>query len=528
MNIVFVAGGRSTRFNHLSKMFPKILLPTSKSDSILANNIQLLDNPNNNLFLIINHNFYDMVVEYLDRVFIDYRLKIFKAYNTNGSYNSIRAVAEEYKEEFPLEDVLFIWSDLILDKSFNPNKFDSDSIGTFRNLHNRYDFSDGNVFKSTKGNIIGIYYIKDLTRLFELVPLDKYTDNFDLVDAIAKDIETYGSEYKAIPIENIEEYRDYEIYKKLYKSKSIENKAKTRFFNEMRVVEKDGHKCLFKKVIDPNYRNVMKNEYQWYESLTNSEFSKFIPKIYGVDRENDNINGFYMEYLEPNEYCTLYEYIYSFPQEESIEVYENIRKSLDMLHESSIKLVSKEIFERDLRKEIVSKVLKRCDGIHTYLQNYNREKLSELLERTYNVILEYEPNDTVEYCICHGDLNASNVMVNKKTREIKYIDPRGYFGDTFLYGWPAYDFAKILYGLNGYDNFNLSAMIYLEDEPSRHSLYGKIEYLNNPLYKILVGVIYIALAGYICQDVMKANIAYDYGVKILKDALEEHEKVSKQ
>lgn len=37
---------------------------------------------------------------------------------------------------------------------------------------------------------------------------------------------------------------------------------------------------------------------------------------------------------------------------------------------------------------------------------------------------------------------------------------------------------------------------------------------------MLVGVIYIALAGYISQDIMKANIAYDYGMRILKWKLE--------
>ena len=35
-------------------------------------------------------------------------------------------------------------------------------------------------------------------------------------------------------------------------------------------------------------------------------------------------------------------------------------------------------------------------------------------------------------------------------------------------------------------------------------------------YQMLVGVIYVALAGYISQDIMKANIAYDYGMRILK------------
>jgi hypothetical protein len=38
---------------------------------------------------------------------------------------------------------------------------------------------------------------------------------------------------------------------------------------------------------------------------------------------------------------------------------------------------------------------------------------------------------------------------------IVFIDPRGYFGFTELYGDPLYDWAKVYYSLNGdYDQFN--------------------------------------------------------------------------
>ena len=37
-----------------------------------------------------------------------------------------------------------------------------------------------------------------------------------------------------------------------------------------------------------------------------------------------------------------------------------------------------------------------------------------------------------------------------RDNEIIFIDPRGYFGNTKLYGLKQYDFAKLLFGLSGY------------------------------------------------------------------------------
>ena len=53
MNIVIVAGGLGTRFGRLS-VFPKILLPTNKYNSILEEDLSIIDLKENKVFLIIN------------------------------------------------------------------------------------------------------------------------------------------------------------------------------------------------------------------------------------------------------------------------------------------------------------------------------------------------------------------------------------------------------------------------------------------------------------------------------------------
>ena len=186
--------------------------------------------------------------------------------------------------------------------------------------------------------------------------------------------------------------------------------------------------------------------------------------------------------------------------------------------------VDRTTFERDLKKELMLKVLDRCEGIKDVLINYNSYHLECLLKQAYDRVLEFavrKSPDKIEYGFCHGDLNGSNVMVDIASNSVKFIDPRGYFGDTELYGWKPYEYAKLLYCLMGYDNFNMRPQVYTldwpEDRPSlQWSGFREFAGEDYSCYRLMVGVIYVALAGYISQDIMKANIAYDYGVSIIQ------------
>jgi hypothetical protein len=58
------------------------------------------------------------------------------------------------------------------------------------------------------------------------------------------------------------------------------------------------------------------------------------------------------------------------------------------------------------------------------------------------------------FALIHGDCTFSNTMVNEAL-EVTFLDPRGYFGCTELYGDTAYDWAKLYYSIMGnYDQFN--------------------------------------------------------------------------
>ncbi len=92
--------------------------------------------------------------------------------------------------------------------------------------------------------------------------------------------------------------------------------------------------------------------------------------------------------------------------------------------------------------------------------------LMALTER-YKRLLEAEwarsgPGDTV--AVMHGDLCFSNILFDKRSRLVRFIDPRGATTEDELYSHPYYDVAKL-----------------------SHSVLGAYDFVNNGLFEVLVG-----------------------------------------
>lgn len=541
INLVIVAGGKQTRFKGLS-IFPKVLLPTATSCSILkelVDKTKIEDIPLKRL-LVINKQYAEQVRTYVKVNGLSNDVEIVESTNTNGSFNTLN----EVRDKLPNQDVLFIWSDLSLDDfskilkkcencSGNGILFTRD--GQYRYGASGYVLDNpetrwlGNIYHSPacEGNIPGLYFVKDLS-IFDKANF-KEDEVKDLVDAIAMNHE---DRFELCDLSDIEtkllEYRDLGIYKKYVKDNFKEDKNQTRFFNSL-VVDPAG-KTITKKAVDSLYVHLIKKEIDWYskyESLETSK-NKVVPKIYSF-----NEDSFVMDYLSSYKplHCVLDELEKTSDVSKIKDVYNNVFNTIEKISGISSIEVPLEVFEHDLRKEVVEKVIGRCEKIKEFLINYEKNDLEPILENVFEHLVsfakstsDYDLNDkTMTYWFCHGDLNGSNVMVDETTFDVKFLDPRGYFGDTKLYGWKPYELAKILYCLYGYDDFNTKPQIYGEDWPKlrlslefsgfKEESFANANYKN---YQMLVGIIYVALAGYISQDIMKANIAYDFGMRILK------------
>lgn len=535
-NIVIVAGGLGTRFNELS-VFPKILLPTSTHNSILNEIQDSFCDYNSTISLIINEKFYDMVKNYIEVNKIE-NINLIKSTKINGSLNSIMDVYEE----LPKENVLFVWSDLIFDKETSNfilskcKETEKDYIvfcydkGEYRyNLNNDLEFENLSNKEIKDGNVPGIYFVRDLEDIsIKLMTLEK-KDNLDLLDYIIFDTNSHKEKLEKQDIKRLTEYRDLDTYIDILKNHKREL-TQTRFFNKLEIDKEN--KVVRKYAIHPDYFKIIDQEMAWYRFVeyhiyaNNPDIKRFTPKIYKTDFVN---HAFEMEYLE--EYIPLHEYLSNNPVEDIRLVYENIFRALSEFAKVKNSTYQPD-YEEDIDKEMFIKVIDRCEKIKNYLIEYDKEELSDILNKVIDIFwkIEFKKNhdaaimSNIIYTLCHGDLNGSNVMVNPKTKEIMFIDPRGYFGYTKNYGLQSYEYAKLLYALSGYDDFNLNPKIYKHDEIKAFPFFKEFfeTYKLDERHIILLGVIWVALAGYISQDIIKANMAYEHGIGILKEFLEDY------
>jgi thiamine kinase-like enzyme len=133
--------------------------------------------------------------------------------------------------------------------------------------------------------------------------------------------------------------------------------------------------------------------------------------------------------------------------------------------------------------------------------------------------------------VIHRDPTFSNIFITTD-KEIKFIDPRDYFGNSKIFGDPRYDLAKLYYSAIGnYDQFNSGnfeiRINYPEVEvkvdssqfESTDEVFEKyLRYSYNDI-KILHALIWLSLSGYVLNDYDAMIAAYFMGLYYLGDAL---------
>ena len=545
-NVVIVAGGLNTRMENLS-VFPKILFPMITYGSILSYDIEKIEEIGAKPYLVINNKYYEMVKQYCERNKLTDRITIIQSFNSDGSANTLKSVSAF----LPDTDTLLVWSDLIVN-DFNmlkyfltkcerkspiddhkANNIIITSFGQYRfNVEEEYVKK---TFKGIKieelekpkssdtfvvaGNVPGIYWY-NIRPDFLKIGEDKH--NYDYIEFLRDyypddiDIEILGG--------NITEFRDKESYIRYIVNapKGSDIEKKTRFFNSL-TLSRDGE-TLFKSCKNEEYKHLIKKEIAWYTKAKEIGFGG-IPKIENCHVDDDPKKEDWIEMELLKDYKTLHSWSETMNLDELKTMVNDVIAKFKELHSLEIKPVEFLDVQEDYEEEFINKVLRRCDSISHMLINYDREDLENTLVKACNYLYHDKckigvmPNTT--YSFIHGDPNGSNVMYNKETREVKLIDPRGYFGKTKMFGPKEYDFAKILYFISGYDDFNKYPKIWKVDEPKEILESWNIP--NDLMYApcwVMLGIIWISLAQYIGQDIMKANIAYDYGLRILKEQLD--------
>lgn len=122
--------------------------------------------------------------------------------------------------------------------------------------------------------------------------------------------------------------------------------------------------------------------------------------------------------------------------------------------------VSSEVVKRDLQIEIEKKVLNRFSEFDwntsciLSIRCVNGRKIRNINVYCDLIKSKFSNINITHYNLIHGDVHLGNILCNCNTNDLVFIDPRGYFGETELFGMREYDFAKLLFGLSGYSYFD--------------------------------------------------------------------------
>lgn len=497
-NLIIVAGGLNTRFKEYSRI-PKLLLPYLDNNSVLSHNLKNIEY--SELYIIINHQYYDQLKNYLDINKI--AAKVLPIYNVLGSYNAILEVSGL----LPTSNLLFVWSDIIFKNKLNLEYSKNVTIYT-KDGNYRYKASSSIIEtvdpSIEKGNIPGIYYVP-IFQTLECFNEKNTLKNYDLIDFI-KDNDV-NFEVSDITSEIIE-FKDIEVYKSF--SKVINEQSIPRFFNKISI----NKPYLIKESVDQKYNHLIELEAEWYNKASSLDI-KTIPNIYNTTSTTIN-----MEYLEG--YLTLNSYLNKTKDFDIIN--NNIFPAIETLHSKETVKINKIQFIKDTKIEFYDKVINRVSSIQNMILDIDYNEFSKIVGKAYYLLQDLLNKqyiiDGPSYSFTHGDLNGSNIMVNPLTHDVKFIDPRGYYGESKLLGLVEYDYAKLYYFLHGYDNFNNGTYLFANDKQyDKPNILYTPRKLNKPIYNIMLGFIFINLSSYISNNIMKANISYHYGLELLKNSI---------
>jgi hypothetical protein len=300
-------------------------------------------------------------------------------------------------------------------------------------------------------------------------------------------------------------------------------------YRKMKEMKREGYGSQFNTILydDHCIKKIAKNEYGiekikkeilFYSYLRNNPVIFPLPYICSVED-----NGYTMKYYK--NHIPLYKVYSTYSSEKRASILNMIYTHLDRLHSTSHNVL-KEVVERDVLYEVVTKIRTRYDSVcnniapYMFIDSVNSIKLlsfDTIMSRLREKILDYlNSKDSHTYSIIHGDCQFNNVLYNEEINDIVFIDPRGYFGLTDIYGLPEYDTAKVYFALSGYDIFDSMENCLLDIEGNNlrlPSISLEDSFLDCPLIiKYLLVSIWLGNAHCFKKNPEKAAFSYFYAI----------------
>jgi len=500
--VVISASGKGSRLLPLTEYIPKILV-TYNNNCLLNNIINYWKRYTNKFIVIINKIYNSLVKFYLDLLDIEYEIiNVELVNNYENSYTLNKALS---KEKFLNKKILITWCDIYPNIELDKYIFDDQNIiFTYKN-YGRYEAHKNTLIKKEHGNVIGIYYFSKFSYLSEFTPLmdlcDCYKTNFGNFDTFEiLDLVDIGDMDKLINYINIKN-----------------DKYITRYFNT--ICDVDDNKLHKKSTCD--YGNtIIEKELNFYKYHNNY---KFKPIIHEIDK-----NSFIMEKIHNSK--QVISYFNECLQSKQFDIIKNCLSIIENLHEQEKQIVNSDILLKDINIEFKTKIINRLNKISSILNYFSfiksinnlpiRTTHTEIIQQLSNNIISFFLQNTTKYCTIHGDCHLSNILIDINEKYY-LIDPRGYFGETDIFGIDYYDISKILYSLSGFDELNNKKNHYFIIENGNilvninnnmDNYLVLFEKYNIPILIDMVILHWLGLAEYSKNNIHKCVSAYYYGI----------------
>lgn len=517
MDVLIVASGKSSRLvNYTKDYIPKYLLNIDNYPALVTI-INYWNKYAKRFFLIIDEKFNDLTRFVIDNFLskIKQEIYIFNYNNQDGTAFTIDYIYNNNLKNYNIKNLLITWCDILPKeelqlKELNNNKENDLFVFTYGD-NCRYLLKNKKISKNDSGNIIGIYYIQNLN--YNLKNIEKN-----------KDIVEYFHEFKNInkyKLKDLLDFGDEEKYVSIINLQNDVDKMTCRSFNEITI---QGDQLL-KKALNAKGIEVIKFEMNFYKFLSNiknNKINELFPKITKFYE-----SAFCMSFMK--NYINLYKFLNNNQNKNEI-IIKNVINKLKELHKIKTVKISKNQFLFDIKAEMYDKIIKRIKNIEVILDYFPKfKKVNNVYIDSFDTIINkihkylfnyYETLDIYEYNVIHGDTNFSNILINPSNKDIKFIDPRGYFSNSKIFGLVDYDFSKILYGISGYDNFNNHH--FKIDFINEKEIKFNIQQINvsqkfiddnfNKIHKILLVIIWLGLAEYNKNNIWKCIASYYHGL----------------
>lgn len=431
--IVVQAGGRGSRLEMLTRNKPKALVPINNLPMIF----HLFRLFPDKKFIVIGDYKYDVLSKYLKQ-FAEVSYQLVKGTGHIGTCAGLQDAVDLIPED---NRFMLIWCDLVLPENYELPETEDNVIGISKDFPCRWSYRDGEFIeeRSEEFGVAGFFIFKNKSYLKD-VPVD---------GEFVRWLQSKNYSFEEQPLIKTHEYGLKSVWDEL-------PKLKTRPFNRME--EKDGK--LIKKPVDEQGKKLAVREQNWYRALKDKHFDN-LPEIYSYD-------PLCMEKIDGK---NIYEYP-DIPFEKKKDTLREIVGCLKGVHE----LDSCETDEESYRNAYLDKTYMRLQKVRYLVPFANDETVNVNGRECRNIfyhkdevekmVMKYLPK---EFALIHGDCTFSNMMLKHDERPM-LIDPRGYFGNTEIYGDPAYDWVKLYYSLvSNYDEFNLKRFnLYInEDEEGK-------------------------------------------------------------